>query len=166
MNAAFPVCRAGRSRIRQLAAAPRRRVFRSAPRFTISTPWIERSLGDNFAATAPAAIPAVGTSRQLAAVQTGASPIGSVATLRAQVAAEDAAAEKEAAESLARGRQLLSEGKANLAKTYLQIAARHSKADVRDQALALLRDLDRAEIGRQGRRQMIAHAPSWWASAC
>ena len=102
-------------------------------------------LGDNFAVTAPAAIPAVGTSRQLAAVQTGASPIGSVAALRAQVAAEDAAAEKEAAESLARGRQLLTEGKTSLAKTYLQIAARHSKADVRDQALALLRDLDRAK---------------------
>ncbi len=102
-------------------------------------------LGDNFAATSPAAIPAVGTPRQLAAVQTGASPIGSVAALRAQVAADDAAAEKEAAESLARGRQLLTEGKASLAKTYLQIAARHSKADVRDQALALLRDLERAK---------------------
>ena len=35
--------------------------------------------------------------------------------------------------------------KNSLAKTYLQTAARHSKAAVRDQALALLRDMERAK---------------------
>jgi hypothetical protein len=102
-------------------------------------------LGDNFVATSSARIPAVRTPRQLAAVQTGANPIGSVAALRTQVAAEDAAAEMEAAESLARGRQLLTEGKTSLAKTYLKVAARHSKAEARDQALALLRELERTK---------------------
>ena len=102
-------------------------------------------LGDNFAANSPPAKSTVANSRQMAAVQTGASPIGSVAALRAQVAAEDAAAEREAAESLARGRQLLAEGKTSLAKTYLQTAARHSKSEAREQALALLRDLERAK---------------------
>ncbi len=102
-------------------------------------------LGDNFAANSTPAKSNVASARHLAAVQTGANPIGSVAALRAQIAAEDAAAEREAAESLARGQQLLTEGKTSLAKTYLQTAARHSKAAVREQALALLRDMERAK---------------------
>ena len=80
-------------------------------------------LGDNFAANSTPAKSNVASARQLAAVQTGANPIGSVAALRAQIAAEDAAAEREAGESLARGQQLLTEGKTSLAKTYLQTAA-------------------------------------------
>ncbi len=67
---------------------------------------------------------------------------GSVATIRAQVAAEDAAREKEAAENLARGRQLLSEGKSGVAKIYLQNAARHSSGETRQQAIAALQAIE------------------------
>jgi hypothetical protein len=102
-------------------------------------------LGENFAVNSAPAKSTVASARQLAAVQTGANPIGSVAALRAQIAAEDAAAEREAAESLARGRQVLAEGKTVLAKTYLQTAARHSKGAARDRALALLRDMELAK---------------------
>jgi hypothetical protein len=100
-------------------------------------------LGDELTARSFQTSP-LSPARQLA-VQTGSVPLASVTALRAQVAAEDAAQEGEAAVSLARGRQLLAENKISLAKTYLQLAARHSKAGVRSQAIAVLQEIERAQ---------------------
>src|SRR4029079_15189739 len=77
-------------------------------------------LGDNFAVNSAPAKSNVASARQLAAVQTGANPIGSVAALRAQIAAEDAAAEREAAESLARGAPVVTGRTNSLAKSHAQ----------------------------------------------
>jgi hypothetical protein len=75
----------------------------------------------------------------------GSNALASVAALRAQVAAEDAARQKEALENLARGRQLLAEGKSGVAKIYLQNAARHSNGDVQQQALAALQTIEQGK---------------------
>jgi hypothetical protein len=71
-------------------------------------------------------------------------PVQSIAAIRAQQAAEDAAKQQEAAAALARGRQLLAEGKTNVAKIYFQTAARKStvQSDIREQAIAALRSLE------------------------
>src|SRR5262249_1188821 len=82
----------------------------------------------------------------IATRQDSAAPLQSIAAIRAQQAAEDAAREQEAAAALARGRQLLAEGKTNVAKIYFQSAVRKStdKSDVREQALAALRSIEQA----------------------
>jgi hypothetical protein len=73
-------------------------------------------------------------------------PVQSIATIRAQQASEDAAKQQEAAAALARGRQLLAEGKTNVARIYFQAAVRKStdKSDVREQAVAALRSIEQA----------------------
>lgn len=113
---------------------------------------MERALlGSDIVSTAPVRPPlATAPAAQLAvkigsAPVAGSAPVGSVAALKAQVAVEDAAREKDAAASLARGRQLLAEGKTSLAKTYCQIAARNSTAEVRQQALATLQEIERSK---------------------
>jgi len=73
-------------------------------------------------------------------------PVQSIAAIRAHQAVEDAARQAEAAAALARGRQLLAEGKTNVAKFYFQSAVRKSTdtSDVHSQALAALRSLEQA----------------------
>jgi len=73
-------------------------------------------------------------------------PVQSIAAIRAQQAAEDAARQQEAAATLARGRELLAEGKTNVAKIYFQSAVKKStdKSDVHEQALAALRSIEQA----------------------
>src|SRR5262245_24308417 len=70
-------------------------------------------------------------------------PVQSIAAIRGQQASEDAAKEREAAAALARGRQLLAEGKTSVAKIYLQTAVKKSAAesDVHSRALAVLRSI-------------------------
>jgi len=70
--------------------------------------------------------------------------VQSIAAIRGQQSAEDAAKQREAADALARGRQLLAEGKANVAKIYLQTAVKKSSAasDVHQQAIAALRSIE------------------------
>src|SRR5262245_38850748 len=82
----------------------------------------------------------------IATRQDSAAPLQSIAAIRAQQAAEDAARQQEAAAALARGRQLLAEGKTNVAKIYFQTAVKKStdKSDVREQALTALRSLEQA----------------------
>jgi hypothetical protein len=69
----------------------------------------------------------------------------SVAAIRAQQAAEDAAADQEAADALSRAKKLLAEGKTGVAKIYLQTALRQSAAggEVRQQTIALLQSLEK-----------------------
>jgi hypothetical protein len=73
-------------------------------------------------------------------------PVQSIAAIRAQQAAENAARQQEAAAALARGRQLLAEGKTNVARFYFQSAVKKStdKSDVREQAVAALRSVEQA----------------------
>ena len=73
-------------------------------------------------------------------------PVQSIAAIKAQQAAEDVAHQAEAAAALARGRQLLAEGKTNVARIYFQAAVKKStdKSDVHSQALAALRSLEQA----------------------
>jgi hypothetical protein len=71
-------------------------------------------------------------------------PVQSIAAIRAEQAAEDAARQQEAATALARGRQLLAEGKTNVARIYFQSAVKKStdKSDIREQAIAALRSIE------------------------
>ena len=71
-------------------------------------------------------------------------PVQSIAAIRSQQVAEDAAKEQEAAAALARGRQLLADGKTSVAKIYLQTAVKKSAAasDVHSQALVVLRTIE------------------------
>jgi hypothetical protein len=72
--------------------------------------------------------------------QSGANVLQSVAAIRAQNAAEDAAHDQHAAAELERGRQLQTAGKLGVAKIYFQNAARQSTpgGDVHKQAVAAL----------------------------
>ncbi len=88
---------------------------------------------------------ALAQQRAVSGATSGPGSTGSVAAIRAQVAAEDAAHEKEAAANLARGRQLLAEGKSGVAKIYLQNAARHSSGEIRQQALAALQLIEQGK---------------------
>lgn len=78
-------------------------------------------------------------------------PQQSIAAIRAQQAAEDAARQQEAAAALERGRQLLAEGKTNVAKVYFQSAVKKStdKSDVHQQALAALRSIEQSKAAGQ-----------------
>jgi hypothetical protein len=88
-----------------------------------------------------------GRAGQLVAARPAANePVQSIAAIRAQQAAEDAAKEREASAALERGRQLLADGKTNVAKIYLLSAVKKSSAtsDVHQQALAALRSIEQA----------------------
>jgi hypothetical protein len=82
----------------------------------------------------------------LATRQDSAAPLQSITAIRAQQAAEDAARQQEAGATLARARQLLAEGKTNVARIYFQSAIKKSadKSDVHEQALAALRSIEQA----------------------
>jgi hypothetical protein len=72
----------------------------------------------------------------------------SVSALQAQAAAEDATRNAAAAAELAKGRELLAEGKAGVAKIYFQNAARHASGETQKQAIAALESLDRSKSAR------------------
>jgi len=74
----------------------------------------------------------------------------SIAAIRAELAAEDAARDREAAESLQRARQVLAEGKTSVAKVYFQTAVRQASADgdVHKQAVAALAALEAKSAGK------------------
>ena len=72
----------------------------------------------------------------------------SIAALHAQAAAEDAKRDSAAAADLAKGRELLAEGKTGVAKIYFQNAARHATGDTQKQAIAALESLDRSKSAR------------------
>lgn len=84
--------------------------------------------------------PPMATPQQLAAAKQAGEPLHSVAAIRAQQAAEDAAHEREAAAALVRGQQLQSEGKLSVAKVYFEMAVRQSNVggNVHKQAVAAL----------------------------
>ena len=79
--------------------------------------------------------------------QASAAPLQSIAAIRDQQASEDASRQQEATAALARGRQLLAEGKPNVAKIYFQTAIKKSMAasDVHQQAVAALRSIEPAK---------------------
>jgi hypothetical protein len=91
--------------------------------------------------------PPMATPQQLAAAKQAGEQLHSVAAIRAQQAAEDAAHEREAAAALARGLQLQNEGKLTVAKIYFQMAVRQSSAngDVHKQAVAALASMQQTK---------------------
>jgi hypothetical protein len=65
----------------------------------------------------------------------------SVATMRAQQAAEDSALQAEAAQLLAQAREVEAAGKPGVAKIYYQMAARRATGSLKNEALAELQRL-------------------------
>ncbi len=63
----------------------------------------------------------------------------SIAELRRQAAADERAEQMAAQQDFDRGRQLLSQGRANIAKVYLQRAAKRGDAELRARIAAVLR---------------------------
>ncbi len=76
---------------------------------------------------------------------------GSVADLKARAEAADAARQAQAADELARARQLLAEGKPGVAKIYFQMAAKHASGDVKQHALAELESLKQPKAAVAGK---------------
>jgi hypothetical protein len=72
----------------------------------------------------------------------------SIAALKSQATAEDLQRNAAAAAELAKGRELLAEGKTGVAKIYFQNAARHATGETQKQALAALKSLDRTQSAR------------------
>ena len=85
---------------------------------------------------------------QLAATKV-ANPISSIAELRRQAATVTPAQLAQSTADLDRGRELLTQGKAAVAKIYLQNAARQGSDDIRKQALAELQKINSAAPARQ-----------------
>jgi hypothetical protein len=87
-------------------------------------------------------------SAALAPSATDSSRLQSVAAIRSQQAAQDAASDHLAATDLARGQELLSVGKTGVAIIYFQTAARESSPTnkVHRQALAALANAEKAKI--------------------
>jgi hypothetical protein len=99
------------------------------------------------AAGGDAVRPAVAGSRLLAATKIGPEPIMSVAAIRAQLAAADAAGDKLAAAALASGREMLVAGKVGVARIYFESAVKQASptGEVRQQAVAALAALEQAK---------------------
>ena len=74
-------------------------------------------------------------------------PLESVATIRAQNAAEDDAHEKAAADDLAQARQLIAKGQTSVAKVFLHSAVSRSAAasETHQQAIAALKGIDQTK---------------------
>jgi hypothetical protein len=82
--------------------------------------------------------------QQLAAAKQNGQALQSVAAIKAQMAAEDAAKDQRAATDLERGRQQIAAGKPGVAKIYFQSAAKQAAtgSDVQKQALAGLQQVE------------------------
>ena len=70
--------------------------------------------------------PSLAGSRLLAATKLGPEPIMSVAAIRAQMAAADAAGDKLAAAAMASGREMLAAGKVGVARIYFESAVKQA----------------------------------------
>ncbi len=82
--------------------------------------------------------PPLARPQQLPKTRQSGQVLQSVAAIKAQMAAEDAAKDQQAAADLERGRQQLAAGKPGVAKIYFQSAARQAAtgSDVQKQALS------------------------------
>jgi hypothetical protein len=98
-------------------------------------------------ATSDAVRPPLARREERVAAQRDGNSLQSVAALRAQVAAEDAARDLEAAKALERGRQLLAAGKTGMAKIYFQSALKQSSptGEVHKQSVTALAGLEQGK---------------------